>query len=57
MDSKLVLWLGEQLTSSDRSLIGPKAAGLCTLHGLGMKVPPCFFVTTVAFREHLEHVV
>jgi phosphoenolpyruvate synthase/pyruvate phosphate dikinase len=34
--------------------IGPKAASLCTLRGLGMPVPPCFFVMTAAFREHLD---
>jgi len=51
---KIVLWLARTLPVSCQGLIGPKAASLCTLRRLGMKVPPCFFVTTTAFREHLE---
>lgn len=35
-------------------MIGPKAASLCTLCRSGTQVPPCFFVTTTAFGEHLE---
>jgi pyruvate,water dikinase len=34
-------------------LIGPKAASLCALHALGVSVPPCFFLTTAAFKEQL----
>ena len=54
MNNKIVLWLNKRPEQADRRWIGPKAASLCTLHRLGMKVPPCFFVTTAAFREHLE---
>jgi pyruvate,water dikinase len=54
MPEKLILWLGRRVPTSAGALIGPKAASLCTLRGLGMKVPPCFFVTTAAFREHLD---
>jgi pyruvate,water dikinase len=50
----MILWLDERLRPSERSLIGPKAASLCTLRGLGMKVPRCFSLTTVAFKEHLD---
>ncbi len=52
--NKTVLWLSRKTTPAERQLIGPKAASLCTLRRLGMKVPPCFFVTTTAFREHLD---
>ena len=38
----------------DRHLVGPKAASLGALRGLGGRVPPCFFVATSAFRQHLE---
>jgi phosphohistidine swiveling domain-containing protein len=51
---QIVLWLSKRMESADPSLIGPKAASLCTLRSLRMKVPPCFFVTTIAFREHLD---
>jgi len=54
MNNKIVLWLNQPPEQADRRLIGPKAASLCTLHRLGVKVPPCCFVTTTAFREHLE---
>jgi phosphohistidine swiveling domain-containing protein len=54
MSEKMILWLDRKLLGSYRALVGPKAAGLCTLHGLGMKVPRCFFLTTLAFREHLS---
>ena len=54
MNEKTILWLSRRLEEADRPLVGPKAAGLCTLRRLGMKVPPCFFVTTTAFAEHLE---
>ncbi len=43
-----------RLSASNGALVGPKAASLCALRRLRMKVPPCFFVTTRAFREHLE---
>jgi phosphohistidine swiveling domain-containing protein len=52
--NKTVLWPSRKTTPAERQLIGPKAASLCTLRRLGMKVPPCFFVTTTAFREHLD---
>jgi len=51
---KITLWLSRRPEQADRRLIGPKATSLCTLRGLGMKVPPCFFLTTSAFREHLD---
>jgi phosphohistidine swiveling domain-containing protein len=51
---KIVLWLNKKPTQAERQLIGPKAASLCTLHWLGMKVPPCFFLTTAAFRAYLD---
>ena len=54
MSEKVVLWPGKRLTRGNKDLIGPKAASLCTLRGLGMNVPACFFVTTVAFRKHLD---
>jgi len=54
MPEKMVLWLGRRLPASHAALVGPKAASLCTLYGLGVKVPLCFFLTTVAFREHLD---
>jgi len=50
----MILWLNKRPEQADRQLIGPKAASLCTLRRLGVKVPPCFFVTTVAFGEHLD---
>ncbi len=49
-----ILRLGRRLPARLETLIGPKAASLCRLRGLGMKVPPCFFVTMMAFREHLR---
>jgi phosphohistidine swiveling domain-containing protein len=51
---QMILWLDRRLPVSCRALVGPKAASLCALRRLRMKVPPCFFVTTRAFREHLE---
>lgn len=51
---KIVEWPSSKPTPADRRLIGPKAASLCTLRRLGMKVPPCFFVTTATFAEHLD---
>jgi phosphohistidine swiveling domain-containing protein len=54
MKTSMIRWLSRQPAEADRPLIGPKAASLCTLHRLGRKVPPCFFLTTAAFREHLD---
>jgi phosphohistidine swiveling domain-containing protein len=54
MDETTILWLDARSRSVSRELIGPKAASLCTLRRLGLKVPPCFFVTTTAFRAHLD---
>ncbi|MEN6575175.1 MAG: PEP/pyruvate-binding domain-containing protein [Phycisphaerales bacterium] len=54
MDERAVYWLNGRLSATDRSLVGPKAASLCMLRCLGMQVPPCFFVTTAAFAEHLD---
>ena len=54
MNERVILWLGRRLRPSDKSLVGPKAASLCALRRLGLRVPPCFFLTTVAFREHLD---
>ena len=54
MNDKIVLWLSKQPEQADRRLIGPKATSLCTLHRLGVKVPPCFFLTTSAFTAHLD---
>ncbi len=51
---QVILWLRRGGSPGPHDLIGPKAAGLCELHRLGMKVPPCFFVTTAAFTEHLD---
>jgi len=51
---KVVVWLSRRLPRSDRGLIGPKAKSLCALCRLGEAVPACFFVTTVAFRDHLD---
>jgi len=53
MSDKVVLWLDGRLSASEVSLVGPKAASLSVLRGLGFVVPPCFFITTAAFREHL----
>ncbi len=50
----MILWLDRNLPASHKARVGPKAASLCTLRGLGVNVPPCFFVTTVAFKEHLD---
>jgi len=51
---KLIVWPKKCLESSDGILVGPKAASLCKLHRLGVKVPPCFFLTTSAFKAHLD---
>ncbi len=50
----MVLWLSSKPTPEERRLVGPKAASLCSLRGLGLKVPPAFFVTTTAFQVHLD---
>jgi len=52
MPEKMILWLSRQSPESYRNLVGPKAASLCALRRLGVRVPPCFFVTTAAFRGH-----
>jgi phosphohistidine swiveling domain-containing protein len=54
MNETTILWPDARCRSVPRELIGPKAASLCTLRRLGLKVPPCFFVTTTAFRAHLD---
>jgi phosphohistidine swiveling domain-containing protein len=54
MSEKTILWPDTPIRSAQQDGIGPKAASLCALRRLGMKVPPCFFVTTTAFREHLD---
>ncbi|OHB67015.1 MAG: hypothetical protein A2Y76_07545 [Planctomycetes bacterium RBG_13_60_9] len=54
MNNEIVLWPTKQPAQADRLRVGPKAASLCMLRGLHLPVPPCFFVTTRAFREHLE---
>ncbi|MHC4517732.1 MAG: PEP/pyruvate-binding domain-containing protein, partial [Planctomycetota bacterium] len=55
MSDKIILWLEIGSPSApDRSLVGPKATSLCTLRRLGLPAPSCFFVTTRAFREHLD---
>ncbi len=54
MNETTILWPAAQIRPAQRELIGPKAASLCTLRRLGMKVPACFFVTIAAFREHSE---
>ncbi len=51
---RMVLWLSRRMPESCRSLVGPKAMSLCTLRRLGLKVPPCFFLTTTAFGYHLD---
>ncbi len=54
MNSKIVLWLNRRPEQADQWSIGPKATSLCTLYRLGVRVPPCFFLTTSAFTAHLE---
>jgi phosphohistidine swiveling domain-containing protein len=51
---QMILWLDRRLPIACRALIGSKAASLCMLHRLGVRVPPCFFITTAAFRQHLQ---
>jgi phosphohistidine swiveling domain-containing protein len=50
----VILWLDRKAAATQVGRIGPKAASLCALRRLGLPVPACFFVTTRAFREHLE---
>lgn len=54
MDGKIIQWLSSKLSADDRERIGPKAASLCMLRRLGMRIPPCFFVATTAFSSHLD---
>ncbi|MCU0916013.1 MAG: PEP-utilizing enzyme [Planctomycetes bacterium] len=54
MNDQIILWLNERLQPAEEQSIGPKAVSLCTLRRLGQKVPPCFFLTTAAFRAHLD---
>ncbi len=54
MNETTILWPEARWRSVPRELVGPKAASLCTLRRLGLKVPPCFFVTTAFFRAHLD---
>ncbi len=54
MPEETIVWLGRRSSQRYRTIIGPKAASLCRLHELGARVPPCFFVTTDAFRSHLR---
>ncbi|UCD49543.1 MAG: PEP/pyruvate-binding domain-containing protein, partial [Phycisphaerales bacterium] len=51
---KVIVWLDGSVSVSDRHLVGPKATSLCALRAFGLKVPPCFFATVEAFREHLD---
>ncbi len=46
--------MGRRSSQRYGTIIGPKAASLCRLYELGARVPPCFFVTTDAFRSHLR---
>ncbi|MEN6428464.1 MAG: PEP/pyruvate-binding domain-containing protein [Phycisphaerales bacterium] len=54
MDERAIYWLNGRLSAANRDLIGPKAASLCMLRELGMRVPPGFFVATTAFSAHLD---
>ncbi|MBP7053960.1 MAG: hypothetical protein KBE65_23355 [Phycisphaerae bacterium] len=54
MPEEAIRWLSRRTPELCKSLIGPKAASLCTLRRLGMRIPACFFVTTAAFAEHLD---
>ena len=46
--------MAKRLSASDCRGIGPKAQGLGALVRLGLRVPPAFFVTVGAFRDHLD---
>jgi phosphohistidine swiveling domain-containing protein len=54
MPDKTIQWLSRRTPDRSKSLLGPKATSLCTLLGVGMRVPPCFVVTTAAFRKQME---
>ncbi|MEN6335013.1 MAG: PEP/pyruvate-binding domain-containing protein [Phycisphaerales bacterium] len=54
MPEQMILWLNRRESGSCKSFVGPKAASLCALRRLGIRVPPCFFVTTAIFRKHVE---
>jgi len=54
VDERTVYWLNGRLWAANRNLIGPKAASLCLLREIGMRVPPGFFVATTAFSSHLD---
>ncbi len=54
MSDKTIRWLSRRTADRSRNLIGPKAASLCTLVRVGMRVPSCFVVTTAAFRKQME---
>ena len=53
IDSEFILCF--DCDSHDRFLIGGKNASLCELTTAGIRVPPGFAVTTVAYRKFLEH--
>jgi len=54
MSEKVIWWPDASVRALERDAIGPKGASLCTLRRLGLRVPRCFFVTTAAFRSHLD---
>jgi phosphohistidine swiveling domain-containing protein len=54
MEETGILWPGPLRWPAEKGLIGPKAASLCTLRRLRLRIPPCFFVTTAAFKRHLD---
>lgn len=54
MPAETIVWLGRRSSQRYGTIIGPKAASLCRLYELGARIPPCFFVTTDAFRSHLR---
>ena len=51
---EIIFWLNKRLSAAADGSIGPKAVSLCALRRLGLRVPRCFFVTTDAFREHVQ---
>jgi len=54
MPEEAIRWLSRRMPELCKSLIGPKAASLCMLRELGMKVLPGFSVATTAFSAHLD---
>ena len=52
---EIIFWLNKRLSAAADCSIGPKAVSLCALRRLGLRVPRCFFVTTDAFREHVQN--